>query len=388
VTGTIVIVGAGLAGHRAAQTLRRSGFDGELVMIGDEVHRPYDRPPLSKQVLAGTMEPDACFFGGDELAVNWILGEAATGLDPEARVVHVDERAVSYDGLIIATGRRARSWPEPPGLEGFHMLRGLDDALALRRAASRESRVAIVGAGFIGCEVAATLRGLGVEDVTLIEMAPHPMPALGAVVGARAAALHEAHGVRLRMGASVAGFTGSGRVDGVLLEGGERVAADLVLLALGSVPNTEWLRGSGLELVAGNVLCDEHCFAAGFDDVVAAGDVAAYPHPLAPGPIWIEHWSNAREMGAIAAANLVAGGDGCTSFAAVPTFWSDQYDVKIKSAGLLAAADSYEVIEDDPERPALVVEARREGELVGAIAFNRNRTIIDYQRRLAAVLVG
>jgi 3-phenylpropionate/trans-cinnamate dioxygenase ferredoxin reductase component len=393
VTGTIVIVGAGLAGHRAAQTLRRAGFGGELVMVGDEVHRPYDRPPLSKQVLAGTMEPAACFFGGDELAVKWLLGQPATGLDPGAQVVHVGERPVPYDGLIIATGRRARSWPALPDLAGFHMLRGLDDALALQRAASRDTRVAIVGAGFIGCEVAATLRGLGVEDVTLIEMAPYPMPALGPVVGARAAALHESHGVRLRMGASVAGFEGgSGRVEAVVLDGGERLPADLVLLALGSVPNTEWLRGSGLALERGNVLCDERCFAvgvgAGVDNIVAAGDVAAYPHPLAPDPIWIEHWSNAREMGAIAAANLLAAGDGPTSFAAVPTFWSDQYDVKIKSAGLLGGADSYEIVEDDPERRALVVEAYRDGRLVGAIAFNRNRTIIDYQRRLGAALVG
>jgi NADPH-dependent 2,4-dienoyl-CoA reductase/sulfur reductase-like enzyme len=154
------------------------------------------------------------------------------------------------------------------------------------------------------------------------------------------------------------------------------------------VPNTEWLEGSGLTLERGNVLCDEHCFAVGAENVVAAGDVAAYPHPLAPDPIWIEHWSNAREMGAIAAANLIADGDAPASFTAVPTFWSDQYDVKIKSAGLLGAADSYAVVEDDPERPALVVEAHREGRLVGAIAFNRNRTIIDYQRQLGAALVA
>jgi NADPH-dependent 2,4-dienoyl-CoA reductase/sulfur reductase-like enzyme len=385
----IVIVGAGLAGHRAAQSLRREGFDGELTIVGDEVHEPYDRPPLSKQLLAGTMERGECFYKSSELEVEWALGSAATALDTERRVVSLAGGGeLQYDGLVIATGRRAREWPDLPAMSGFHTLRSLDDTRALREAVKPGVRAAIVGAGFIGCEVAATLRGLGVEEVTLIDVAPHPMPVLGPEIGARATRLHESHGVRLRMSTSVAAFEGDDAVQAVRLQDGERIEAEFVLLALGSVPNSEWLASSGLTLLKGTVLCDEHCMAVGVEDVAAAGDVAAYPHPSAEGPIWIEHWSNARDMGASAAANLLRSSDAREPFVAVPTFWSDQYDVKIKSAGLLSAADSFTVIEEDLERPALVVEAHRGDELIGAVVFNRNRTIIGYQRQLAEALVA
>ena len=385
----IVIVGAGLAGHRAAQSLRREGFDGELTIVGDEIHEPYDRPPLSKQLLAGTMERGECFYKSSELDVQWALGSAATALDTERRVVALAGGGeLQYDGLVIATGRRAREWPDLPAMSGFHTLRSLDDTRALREAVKPGGRAAIVGAGFIGCEVAATLRGLGVEEVTLIDVAPHPMPVLGPEIGARATRLHESHGVRLRMSTSVAAFEGDDAVRAVRLQDGERIEAEFVLLALGSVPNSEWLASSGLTLLKGTVLCDEHCMAVGVDDVAAAGDIAAYPHPSADGPIWIEHWSNARDMGASAAANLLRSSDAREPFVAVPTFWSDQYDVKIKSAGLLSAADSFTVIEEDPERPSLVVEAHRGDELVGAVVFNRNRTIIGYQRQLAEALVA
>ena len=384
----IVIVGAGLAGHRAAHTLRRKGFDGELVVVGDEVHAPYDRPPLSKQLLAGAVEPDSVFLPGPEIEVDWSLGEAATGLDPRAGVVFVGDREVTYDGLIIATGRRARPWPELPTLSGFHTLRGLDDSHRLAQAVSPQRHVAIIGAGFIGCEVAATLRGLGVENVTLIDGAPYPMPVLGAEIGERALAIHESHGVALRMSASVSGFEGTEAVTAVRLESGERIAAELVLLALGSLPNTEWLDGAGLELLRGAVVCDAQCFATGVENIAVAGDMAAFPHPLAEEPVCIEHWSNAREMGALAAANLLLSEEERAPFLTVPTFWSDQYDVKIKSAGLLSAADSFTVLEEDPEQGSLLVEAHRGETLVGATAFNRNRAIIDYQRQLTAALAA
>lgn len=383
----IIIVGAGLAGLRTAEALRREGFDGDLFMVGDERHRPYDRPPLSKQMLAGTMTAEACAFESEDLDIDWQLGYPAVGLDPASRVVRLEgDKSLSYDGLVIATGRRARPWPTPTPTSGFHSIRSIEDAAGLREAVRTDSRVVIVGAGFIGCEVAATLRGLGVEDVTIIDIAPHPMPALGAEVGARAIKLHESHGVKFRLETSVAMFEGSGRVEGVLLEDGERLPADLVLLALGSLPNSEWLAESGLELVNGAVLCDEHCFAVGHDDVVAVGDIAAYPYPEATGPLVVEHWATARDMAETAAANLLGDPDSRKPYRAVPSFWSDQYDVKIKSAGLLALADSFVVVEDEPERPALVVEAHREGELVGAIVFNRNRSIIQYQRKLAEAL--
>jgi NADPH-dependent 2,4-dienoyl-CoA reductase/sulfur reductase-like enzyme len=384
----MVVVGAGLAGHRAAQAARREGFDGDLWMVGDEVHEPYDRPPLSKQLLAGGIEHTDTFYKCQDLDIKWVLGRAATGLDLERGVVKLaGQEELPYDGLVLATGRRAREWPELPALEGFHMLRNLDDCGALREAVTPSSRVAIVGAGFIGCEVAATLRGLGVEEVTMIDIAQHPMPVLGPEIGARAIALHERHGVKLRLGTSVAGFEGGDRVQAVRLQDGERVEADIVLIALGAVPNTEWLKDSGLELVRGAVRTDEYCIAVGTENVAVAGDIALYPHPGSPQPICIEHWSNARDMGAVAAANLLAGPDSRQVFAAVPTFWSDQYDVKIKSAGLLATADSFTVVEEDTEKPSLVVEAHRDGELVGAVVFNRNRKMIEYQRTLAAALL-
>ena len=382
----IVIVGAGLAGHRAAQALRREGFDGELLIVGDEDHRPYDRPPLSKQLLAGSMEQDECFYDCGGLDAEWVLGRPATDLDRATRRVRIGDDELGYDGLIIATGRRAREWPGLPELEGFHTLRSLDDTRALRAAVRPGGKAAIVGAGFIGCEVAATLRGLGVDEVTLIDVAPHPMPALGPEIGRRAIELHERHGVRLRMATSVAMFEGRERVEAARLEDGERIETDFVLLALGSVPNTEWLSSSGLELHCGTVLCDAHCVAVGTEDVVAVGDVASYPHPSADGPVWIEHWTNARDMGAVAATNLLKGPDMREPFVAVPTFWSDQYDVKIKAAGLPGIADGWRVVEEDPERPSLVVEAVRGDELVGAVVFNRNRTIIGYQRQLAEAL--
>jgi 3-phenylpropionate/trans-cinnamate dioxygenase ferredoxin reductase subunit len=385
----MVIVGAGLAGHRAAQAARRVGVDGELIVVGDEVHRPYDRPPLSKQLLAGSIEHEDTFYAHEDLDVEWMLGSAATTLDLEGSSITLENgETVPYDALILATGRRARQWPELPDLDGFHMIRSLEDTAALRAAVQPGVRAAIVGAGFIGCEVAATLRGLGVEEVTMIDVAPYPMPVLGPEIGARAIRLHEQHGVRLRLGTSVASFEGSGHVEAVVLKDGERIDADFVLLALGSLPNTEWLEGSGLRVVDGAVEVDEYCIATGAENVAAAGDIALYPHPGSPGePICIEHWSNARDMGAVAARNLLSPPASREVFVAVPTFWSDQYDVKIKSAGLLKLADSYKVVEEDPERPSLVVEAYRGGELVGAVVFNKNRTIIQYQRQLQAALL-
>ncbi|HWF54208.1 MAG TPA: FAD-dependent oxidoreductase [Solirubrobacteraceae bacterium] len=384
----LVIVGAGLAGHRAAQAARRAGFAGELMVVGSEVHRPYDRPPLSKQLLAGTIEHEDTFYEYEHLDAEWVLGQAAVGLDPAGHVVALaDGSEIEYDALVLATGRRAREWPDLPDLDGFFMLRDLDHTAALRQVVAPDRHVVIVGSGFIGCEVAATLRGLGVTDVHLIDIAPYPMPVLGPEVGARAIALHERHGVHLHLSSGVEAFHGAdGRVTTVALNGGEQITADLVLLALGSVPNTEWLEGSGLELVGGAVKVDEYCLAA--EGVAAAGDIALYPHPGSPGePICIEHWSNARDMGAVAARNLIVAPQERERFVAVPTFWSDQYDVKIKSVGLLKLADRYEVVEEDVEKPRLVVEAYHRDELIGAIVFNKNRAIIDYTRRLQAELL-
>jgi 3-phenylpropionate/trans-cinnamate dioxygenase ferredoxin reductase subunit len=385
----IVVIGGGLAGYQSAVAIRRNGFDGRLTVVGDEAHRPYDRPPLSKELLQGIIEPERCFYPCDELGIEWVLGDGATDLAVNERYVRLASgEDVPFDGLVIATGRRARQWHTPPELEGIHTLRSLDDSLALREAAQPGCRVTILGAGFIGCEVAATLRERGVESVVLIEIAAHPMPGLGSEIGRRAARIHAARGVRLKMNASVAAFEGRHRVEAVRLTDGERVEADLVLLALGSIPNSDWLRDSGLELFKGTVGCDKHCFVIGTCNVVAAGDIAAFPHPHADGLTWVEHWTNAREMGTVAGANLLAPPRERKRFAPVPTFWSDQYDVKIKSAGLITHANRFTVVHDDSQSASLVVEAHRADVLIGAVGLNQNRTIAGYQRRLAEAHAG
>ena len=384
----IVVAGAGLAGLRAAEELREKGFEGELTIVGAEEHRPYNRPPLSKQILAGEMEPGKNELKADELEVTWRLGEPATGLDRSERAVELGAETLAFDGLVIATGRRAREWPDPPELEGFHTLRTLDDCVRLRDAVEPGPRVAIVGAGFIGCEVAATLRKRGLEQVTLIDVAPHPMPALGPEAGERAARLHRTQGVVLHLEAEVASFAGDGRVEAVCLADGTRIDADLVLFALGAIPNSEWLEGSGLELHQGAVLCDAYCFAVGTDDVVAAGDIAAWPHPRAEGTMWIEHWSNAAEMARSAAANLLANREDREPYVPVPTFWSDQYETSIKSVGLFDLASSVSVVEEDSDEGRLILEGRTDDRLMGAVVFNTNKSFIGYKRELMKSFAG
>lgn len=386
----IVVVGAGLAGHRAAVGLRSEGFVGELVILGDEVHRPYDRPPLSKQLLSGSFAAEDCFFG-DEVDATWHLGGPATNLDTAARTVACDDKLFGYDGLVIATGRRARRWPMTVGMTGVHTLRTLDDALAFQAAAHTDARVVIIGAGFIGCEVAATLRTQGVESVTVVDVSRYPMPVLGEEIGGRAELLHSNNGVRFRLGTGVREIEGGSRARAVILLDGERLPADHVLVAMGSEPNSEWLQDSGVQLAAGAVVCDANCTALGVDGlaiqgVVAIGDIAAWPHPHASSAVCIEHWSNARDMAAKAVANMLVPEELRTPLRVVPTFWSDQYNVKIKSAGFLRAADRFTVISEDVEKPSLVVEAHRGPELIGAVVFNMNRTIINYTRQLAGTM--
>jgi NADPH-dependent 2,4-dienoyl-CoA reductase/sulfur reductase-like enzyme len=386
----VVIVGGGLAGHRALQALRE--FEGKVTLVSDEEHKPYDRPPLSKQVLLGEMEPDATFFKVEDLDVQWVLGDAAAGLDTDKQVLTLASgKELEYDGLVIATGRRAREWPgELPDLEGFFMLRSLDDSIAFKAAAKDVGRIAIVGAGFIGCEVAASMRKQGVEHVTLIEMADQPMPSIGPTAGAFAQKFHEDEGVTFKLSAKVTGFKGQdGRVTAVEIEGDDDVEADVVLLSLGSAPNSEWLEDTGITLDRGNVCCNEYLFVEGAENVVAAGDIAAWTHPHADtddGRVCIEHWTTSREMAKAAVTNLLAEPDDRKVFLSVPTFWSDQYDVKIKSAGYLRAADRLETVEEDPEKKRLVVEAFCGDELVGAIIFNKNKAFITYQKQLREAL--
>jgi 3-phenylpropionate/trans-cinnamate dioxygenase ferredoxin reductase subunit len=292
---------------------------------------------------------------------------------------------LAYDKLLIATGARPRHWPgDPIDLDGVFTLRELDDSLALRSAFEQRPRLAIVGAGFIGCEVAATARKRGL-DVTLIDIADQPMTALGPAVGARCADMHRAHGVELRLGVGVDGFEGDGRIEAVRLADGTRVEADVAVVALGAIPNTDWLADSGLELQPG-VVCDATLAARDAADVFCAGDVAAWPHPMADGGvIRIEHWTNAAEQGAAAARNLLAAPAERTPYEAVPYFWSDQYDVKIQSVGLPARAERMTVLEATPEGDRLVLGGERGGRLVAAIGFNAARRLAFYRGRLAAM---
>ncbi|MGW9497675.1 NAD(P)/FAD-dependent oxidoreductase [Streptomyces prasinus] len=358
----VVVVGASAAGLTAAEALRRAGHDGPLTLIGDEPHAPYDRPPLSHQILSGAWPAGRLPLRRDEdlaaLDLDLRLGTAATGLDLAGRAVRLaDGSRVPYDGLIVATGVRPRRLPG----EGAHVLRTVDDALALRDVLTPGTRLVVVGAGFLGAEVAAVARGRGAR-VTLLEPSPVPLAhAVGAEVGAMLSRVHLAHGVELRTSVTVTEVT----EDGVRLAGGEVVEADEILVAIGSLPNTGWLADSGLTLGDG-VVCDEYCEAA--PGVYAAGDVARWYHPLFGTSMRIEHRTNAAEQGMAAARNLLAEPEARTPFAPVPYFWSDQYGLRIQAYGHLRSHDEVAVVDGDMAERRFVAAYRRGGRLTGALA--------------------
>ena len=294
-----------------------------------------------------------------------------------------DGDEVPYDRLILATGSRARRWAGAGGeLEGVHVLRNLDDGIALRAALEQRPRVAIVGAGFIGCEVAQTARKQGL-DVTLIDIAPTPMLPLGPELGEWCAALHRDHGVDLRLGTGVAALHGAARVEAVELTDGSRVGADVVVVGLGALPNTEWLAGSGLQLNPG-LECDATLTAVGDPDILGAGDIVSWPHPLADGDaIRIEHWTVAAEHGQLAGRNVLVPPDERKPYDQPPYFWSDQYDVKIQSLGLPGRAGRLELLEATADGSRLVYGAERDRRLVGVIAINAARRLGSYRLALA-----
>ncbi len=373
-----------LAGLRAAETLRREGFDGRIVAIGEEDHLPYDRPPLSKELLRGDAEPDEIALrkqGVDDLDLDWRRGARATALDVGARevVLHDGER-VAFDGLVIATGTTPRRLPNQPALAGIFTLRTVDDAIAVRETFASHPKVVVIGAGFIGAEVAATCRTRGL-DVTVLEALPHPMVrGLGPDLGGVIAEVHRDHGVDLRTSVAVEEFIddGEGAVRGVRLGDGSVVEADVVVVGVGVVPATDWLAGSGLTVDNG-VVCDATCLAA--PGIVAAGDVARWPNPLFDGAsMRLEHWTNATEQGVHVARRLL--GDE-TPFAPVPFVWSDQYDRKIQTVGVVGAdADVYIAHGSLAERQFVALFGRN-GRLTGALGFNRARFVMQYRRLIA-----
>jgi NADPH-dependent 2,4-dienoyl-CoA reductase/sulfur reductase-like enzyme len=378
----IVIVGASAAGLTAAETLRRRGFDGRLILIGDEPYLPYDRPPLSKQVLDGRWEPKRAFLRSDqvltELKADLRLGRAATALDVAHRQVQLDDGAlIGFDGLIIATGVTPRRLPGAD-LAGVHVLRTLDDTLALRAALCAGPRVVVVGSGFLGTEVAAAARTMGLE-VTLVgpQRVPLRRP-FGDRIGALVAELHHDHGIRLRCGTPVHRLVRAGdHVTGVELADGTTLPADLVLLAVGSTPATGWLAGSGLRLDDG-VVCDQRCEAA--PGIYAAGDVACWHNPHFGIQMRLEHRMNATEQAMAAAANLLGANQ---PFAPVPYFWSDQYDTKIQAYGIFPQDAELRILDGDPAQGRFTAAYADHGAVVGVLGWNSPREVRQLRRLVA-----
>jgi NADPH-dependent 2,4-dienoyl-CoA reductase/sulfur reductase-like enzyme len=383
---TIVIVGASLAGLRAAETMRREGYDDRVVLVGAEHHLPYDRPPLSKELLAGEWEPEEIALRKqpyDDLGLDLQLGRRATGLDVARRSVELDGgEAIPFDGLVVATGARPRTLPGTPTLEGVFVLRTVDDCLAIRSRLETRPRVVVIGAGFIGSEVAATCRGRGLH-VTVLEMLPTPLArAVGPIVGDACGRLHREHDVDLRCGVTVAGFEGRDRVERVRLADGAVIDAELVVVGVGVTPETGWLERSGLALDDG-VVCDATCLAA--PGIVAAGDVARWPNPLFDGEsMRVEHWTNATEQGVAAARRLLVDDAGhAEAFAPMPFVWSDQYDVKIQVVGSVRGNDEVAVADGSLDEDRFVALFGRGGRLVGALGFSRPRIVMQYRRMIA-----
>ncbi|MEU0468220.1 FAD-dependent oxidoreductase [Amycolatopsis sp. NPDC006131] len=378
----IAIAGASLAGLSTARALREAGFDGRVVVVGDEPHRPYDRPPLSKEFLAGTMSAaDLALESDDEdLDVDWRLGARAVALDPALRTIVLgsDER-ITCDGVVLATGARARRLPGEP-LAGVHTLRTLDDAIALRAELVPGARLVVIGAGFIGAEVASTARGLGLA-VTVVEQQAVPLAGpLGVELGGVCAALHGEHGVELITGVGVAGLTGAERVRSVHLTDGRELPADVVVVGVGAVPNTEWLAGSGLDAERG-VRTDARC-ATGIPSVVAVGDCAVSHNPFAGAEIRLEHWTNALEQPATAAATLL--GHEQLPSPRAPYFWSDQYGARLQFAGHRRDGDRMEIVDGDPAAHRFTAVFRRGDRPVAVFAMNQPKVFGRWRRELRA----
>ncbi|MFK0288409.1 NAD(P)/FAD-dependent oxidoreductase [Streptomyces sp. NPDC090499] len=385
----ILVVGASAAGLAAVETLRREGYDGTLTLVGDEPRLPYDRPPLSKQVLSAEWAPERVSLRApvelDALGLELRLGTAAVGLDVADRTVRLaDGSELAYDGLILATGVRPRRLPG----EGAHVLRTLDDALTLRERLGPGRRLVVVGAGFLGAEAAAVAWKLGAR-VTLLEPAPVPLAhAVGAEVGRVLSRAHLERGVDLRTGTGVTEVT----EDGVRLADGEEIEADEVLVAIGSLPNTEWLADSGLA-VGDGVVCDEYCEAAWGSPrpeaggVYAAGDVARWYNPLFGVSMRIEHRTNAAEQGMAAARNLLNPG-ARKAFAPVPYFWSDQYEMKIQAYGYLRGHEEVRVVEGELAEGRFVAAYRTGERLSGVLAVGVAPKVLRGWRQAVAAGVA
>jgi NADPH-dependent 2,4-dienoyl-CoA reductase/sulfur reductase-like enzyme len=380
----VLVVGASAAGLSTVEALRRKGHEGGITVLGAEPHAPYDRPPLSKQVLSGAWEPARCALRTREvlstLDAEFVLGDAAVALDTATRTVRAESgRELRADAIVIATGVRPRVLPGQEGLTGVHVLRTLDDALALRKDLLGSARLVVVGEGVLGAEIAATARTLGL-DVTMAGPLPAPLALqVGPLVSGLLAELHGERGVRLRLGTGVMGLAGEhGRVTGVLLGTGEVLPADTVVVAIGATPATEWLADSGLRLDNG-VVCDSRCRAA--EGVYAVGDVARWHHERLGRPVRLENRTNATEQAA-AVAGVILGED--RPYQPVPYFWTDQFDAKLQVHGFLPADAEVDVVEGDVAARRFVARYRSDGVVTGVLGWNmpkqarlRRQEIVD-----------
>ena len=371
----IVVVGANLAGLRAVETLRGDGFDGSIVLINGEDELPYDRPPLSKKVLTGELLPEEVVYRDqkyyDDLRVDLRSGELASSLDLRRRIVAVGSEPIPFDGLIVATGAAARTIRECQDLEGVHVIRGIDDARAIRAAFGEKPRVVVIGAGFIGSEVAASARFAGLE-VTIVEMLSTPLiGAVGEEMGKACARLHCDNGTDLRCGTTVTAIEGNGRVERVRLSDGSTINADLVVVGIGVTPNVEWLVDSGL-IIANGLVCDA-TLNAGHPAVYAAGDLVWWPNPFFGTNMRCEHWTNAAEQGRMAARNLLAGRENSRPYGGSCYFWSDQYGVRLQFVGI--QGEESKVIEGSPNDHKFITFYRSGDRIVGALGMNSPRLV-------------
>ncbi len=377
----IVIVGGGLAAARAAEQLRRSAFDGPITIVSDEVHLPYDRPPLSKQVLRSELDDVALkpreFY--DENNITLLLGSAARKLDTANRTVTLDDGTeLEYDEVVIATGLVPRRIPSFPDLRGIHVLRSFDESMALRQEAGSARRAVVVGAGFIGCEVAASLRGLGVE-VVMVEPQPEPLASvLGEQIGALVSRLHRAEGVDVRTAVGVESVTGRDRAEKVVLTDGTELEADLVVVGIGSRPATDWLEGSEVEVDNG-VVCDR-VGKTSTPHVWALGDVASWQDATGH-QARVEHWSNVAEQARVLVPSLL-GQDLPSNLVVVPYFWSDQYDIKIQCLGEPEADDVVHLVDDDGRKFLAYYE--RDGVVAGVVGGGMPGAVMKTRGKIAA----
>jgi 3-phenylpropionate/trans-cinnamate dioxygenase ferredoxin reductase component len=381
VTKQIVIVGGGLGAARTSEQLRRAGFDGPITIVSNEVHLPYDRPPLSKQVLRSEMDDVTLkpreFYDENNIAL--LLGSAVRALDTGSQSVRLDNgNVLGYDELVIATGLVPKRIPSFPDFAGVHVLRSFDESMRLREEAGSARHAVVVGAGFIGCEVAASLRGLGV-DVVMVEPQPEPLASvLGERIGALVARLHRAEGVDVRTGTGVAELRGTDRVEKAVLSDGTETDADLVVVGIGSRPATDWLEGSGVKVDNG-VVCDQ-VGRTSAPHVWALGDVASWRDATGH-QSRVEHWSNVADQARVLVPALL-GQDLPSNIVVVPYFWSDQYDVKIQCLGEPEASDVIHLVSDDGRRFLAYYE--REGAVAGVVGGGMASQVMKTRAKIAA----